>query len=110
MQTSALLSYGKVCGKALNCLDVGGESSALIVAGGSDPVLRIWDPRKPGTVAPIFQFSSHSSRITACKWHWPLATIDSHKDKVLTADWWKDDSIISGGADSKLCIYSGMAI
>ncbi|KAJ4981075.1 hypothetical protein NE237_031912 [Protea cynaroides] len=100
-------------GKALNCLDVGGESSALIAAGGSDPVLRIWDPRKPGTLAPIFQLSSHSSWITACKWHkkswfhlvsasydgklmlwdlrtaWPLAVMNSHNDKVLCADWWK---------------------
>ncbi|XP_042479237.1 ribosome biogenesis protein WDR12 homolog [Macadamia integrifolia] len=118
------------CGKALNCLDVGGESSALVAAGGSDPILRIWDPRKPGTLAPIFQFSSHSSWITACKWHkkswfhlvsasydgklmlwdlrtaWPLAVLNSHNDKVLCADWWKGDSIVSGGADSKLCISS----
>uniref|UniRef100_A0A5B7AT01 Ribosome biogenesis protein WDR12 homolog n=1 Tax=Davidia involucrata TaxID=16924 RepID=A0A5B7AT01_DAVIN len=118
------------CGKVINCLDVGGESSALIAAGGSDPVVRIWDPRKPGTLAPIFQFSSHTSWISACKWHnkswfhlvsasydgkvmlwdlrtaWPLAVIDLHEDKVLCADWWKDDSVISGGADSKLCISS----
>ncbi|XP_043711024.1 ribosome biogenesis protein WDR12 homolog isoform X2 [Telopea speciosissima] len=118
------------CGKALNCLDVGGESSALIAAGGSDPVLRIWDPRKPGSSAPIFQFSSHSSWITACKWHkrswfhlvsasydgklmlwdlrtaWPLTVLNSHNDKVLCADWWKGDSVVSGGADSELCISS----
>ena len=36
------------CGKALNCIDVGGESSALISAGASDGTLRIWDPRRPG--------------------------------------------------------------
>ncbi|PPR93837.1 hypothetical protein GOBAR_AA26828 [Gossypium barbadense] len=35
------------CGKALNCIDIGGEGLALITAGGSDPILRIWDPRKP---------------------------------------------------------------
>ncbi|KAJ4707310.1 Ribosome biogenesis protein WDR12-like [Melia azedarach] len=122
------------CGKALNCIDVGGEGSALIAAGGSDPVLRIWDPRKPGTSAPVFQFSSHNSWISACKWHdkswfhlisasydgkvmlwdlrtaWPLSVIDSHKDKVMCADWWRGDSVISGGADSKLCIYSGIPI
>lgn len=126
--------WNMVCGKVLNCLVVGGESSALIAAGGSDPILRIWDPRKPGSLAPIFQFSSHSSWITAIKWHsrsmfhlvsasydgkvmlwdlrtaWPLAVIDSHKDKVLCADWWKDDSVASGGADSKLCISSGISI
>ncbi|KAJ6683995.1 hypothetical protein OIU85_007668 [Salix viminalis] len=34
------------CGKPLNCLHVGGEGSALIAAGGSDPILRIWDPTK----------------------------------------------------------------
>ncbi|KAJ6364715.1 hypothetical protein OIU76_029643 [Salix suchowensis] len=122
------------CGKALNCLHVGGEGSALIAAGGSDPILRIWDPRKPGTSAPIYQFSSHNSWISACKWHakslfhllsasydgkvmlwdlrtaWPLAIIDSHEDKVLCADWWKGDSVISGGVDSKLCISSGISV
>ncbi|XP_031268479.1 ribosome biogenesis protein WDR12 homolog [Pistacia vera] len=122
------------CGKVLHCIDVGGEGSALIAAGGSDPILRIWDPRKPGTSAPVFQFSSHSSWISACKWHnkssfhlisasydgkvmlwdlrtaWPLAVIDSHKDKVLSADWWRGDSVVSGGADSKLCISSGIYI
>ncbi|RHN48318.1 putative transcription factor WD40-like family [Medicago truncatula] len=118
------------CGKALNCLDIGGESSALIAVGGSDPVVRIWDPRKPGTSAPVFQFASHTSWVTTVKWHdkslfhllsasydgkvmlwdlrtaWPLSTIESHSDKVLCADWWKSDSVISGGADSKLCISS----
>ncbi|KAL2335449.1 hypothetical protein Fmac_016662 [Flemingia macrophylla] len=114
----------------LNCLDIGGEASSLIAAGGSDPVLRIWDPRKPGTSAPVFQFASHTSWVSACKWHdsssfhllsssydgkvmlwdlrtaWPLSIIESHSDKVLSADWWKSDSVISGGADSKLCISS----
>ncbi|MCL7035648.1 hypothetical protein MKW94_001977 [Papaver nudicaule] len=122
------------CGKALNGLDVGGDSSALIAAGGSDPVLRIWDPRKSGSSAPVFQFASHSSWITACKWHdssrqhllsssydgkvmlwdlrtaWPLSVIESHKDKVLCADWWRGDSVVSGGADSNLCISSEVSI
>nr|XP_043616897.1 ribosome biogenesis protein WDR12 homolog [Erigeron canadensis] len=122
------------CGKVINCIDVGGESSALIAGGGSDPILRIWDPRKPGTLAPSFQFSSHTSWITACKWHkrswfhllsasydgkvmlwdlrtaWPLAIIDSHEDKVLCADWWNGDSVVSGGADSKLRISSETCI
>ncbi|KAJ4908346.1 Transducin/WD40 repeat-like superfamily protein [Raphanus sativus] len=121
-------------GKALNTVDVGGEGSALVAAGGSDPVLRVWDPRKPGTSAPVFQFSSHSSWISACKWHksswfhllsasydgkimlwdlrtaWPLSIIDSHKDKVLCADWWKGDSVVSGGADSNLRVSSGISI
>ncbi|KAF3444856.1 hypothetical protein FNV43_RR14549 [Rhamnella rubrinervis] len=121
-------------GKVLNCLDIGGESSSLIAGGGSDPIIRIWDPRKPGTSAPVFQFSSHTSWVSACKWHdkswfhlvsasydgkvmlwdlrtaWPLAVIDSHEDKVLCADWWKGDSVISGGADSKLCISSGVSV
>ncbi|GLT72193.1 hypothetical protein SLA2020_441470 [Shorea laevis] len=122
------------CGKVLSCVDVGGEGSALIAAGGSDPILRIWDPRKPGTCAPVFQFSSHTSWVSACKWHnkswfhlvsasydgkvmlwdlrtaWPLAVIESHEDKVLCADWWRGDSVISGGADSKLCISSGIPV
>ncbi|KAK9272420.1 hypothetical protein L1049_002793 [Liquidambar formosana] len=127
-------SLNMFCGKVLNCLDIGGESSALIAAGGSDPILRIWDPRKPGTSAPVFQFSSHTSWISACKWHhkswfhllsasydgkvmlwdlrtaWPLSIIDSHQDKVLCADWWKGDSVISGGADTKLCISSEISV
>ncbi|CAN8236305.1 unnamed protein product [Cochlearia groenlandica] len=127
-------SLNLFCGKALNTLDVGGEGSALVAAGGSDPILRVWDPRKPGTSAPVFQFSSHSSWISACKWHksswfhllsasydgkimlwdlrtaWPLSVIDTHNDKVLSADWWKGDSVISGGADSNLRISSGIAI
>ncbi|KAJ4912100.1 Transducin/WD40 repeat-like superfamily protein [Raphanus sativus] len=122
------------CGKALNTVGVGGEGSALVAAGGSDPVLRVWDPRKPGTSAPVFQFSSHSSWISTCKWHesswfhllsasydgkimlwdlrtaWPLSIIDTHKDKVLCADWWKGDSVVSGGADSNLRISSRISI
>ncbi|CAA2957696.1 ribosome biogenesis WDR12 homolog [Olea europaea subsp. europaea] len=122
------------CGKAINCLDIGGESSALIAAGGSDPIIRIWDPRKPGKYDPIFQLSGHNSWISSCKWHnkswfhlvsasydgkvmiwdlraaFPLHVIESHKNKVLCADWWKDDSVISGGVDSKLCISSGISV
>ncbi|KAF2299327.1 hypothetical protein GH714_031567 [Hevea brasiliensis] len=114
------------CGKALNCVHVGGEGSALIAAGGSDPILRIWDPRK--------QFSSHTSWISGCKWHdkswfhllsasydgkvmlwdlrtaWPLSVIESHEDKVLCADWWKGDSVVSGGVDCKLCISSDIGV
>ncbi|KAL6521748.1 hypothetical protein OROGR_018317 [Orobanche gracilis] len=40
-------SLSMYCGKVISCIDIGGESSALIAAGGSDPVIRIWDPRKP---------------------------------------------------------------
>ncbi|KAH7425077.1 hypothetical protein KP509_11G038700 [Ceratopteris richardii] len=117
--------------KALHCLSVGGENMSLFAAGGADPVLRIWDPRMPGTNTPIFQLSSHNAWISACKWHsssshhifsasydgsiklWdlrskiPLLTIDAHKGKVLSADWWNKDSIVSGGTDSLLQIFSG---
>ncbi|KAG4947309.1 hypothetical protein JHK87_043316 [Glycine soja] len=37
---------GSVAGRR-DVLNIGGEGSALIVAGGSDPVVRIWDPCKP---------------------------------------------------------------
>ncbi|XP_057807935.1 ribosome biogenesis protein WDR12 homolog isoform X1 [Salvia miltiorrhiza] len=127
-------SFTMSCGKAINSLSIGGESCALIAAGSSDPVLRVWDPRKPGTLSPIFQFSSHNSWISSCKWHdkswyhlasasydgkvmlwdlrtaWPLSVIDTHGDKVLCADWWKGDSVVSGGADSKLRISSGVSV
>ncbi|MCO5608005.1 hypothetical protein L7F22_062208 [Adiantum nelumboides] len=93
--------------KALHCLSVGGDNMALFAAGGADPVLRIWDPRMPGTNTPIFQLASHKAWITACKWHrhsrnhilsashdgsiklWdlrskiPLQTVDAHKGKVI---------------------------
>ncbi|GFP90405.1 ribosome biogenesis protein wdr12 homolog [Phtheirospermum japonicum] len=85
------------CGKAVNCLDIGGESSALIAVGGSDPVIRIWDPRKPVMLWDL-------------RTAWPLTVIDPHNDKVLCADWWKNDSVISGGADSKLHISSGIPV
>lgn len=45
------LLHIQYCGKVINCIDVGGESSALIAGGGSDPILRIWDPRKPGILS-----------------------------------------------------------
>ncbi|KAM7519528.1 hypothetical protein LguiB_018490 [Lonicera macranthoides] len=105
-------SMNMFCGKVFNCLDVGGER----------------------TSAPIYQFSSNTSWISACKWHdkswfhllsasydgkvmlwdlrtaWPVTVIDSHKDKVLCADWWKGDSVVSGGVDSKLCISSEISL
>lgn len=77
------------CGKVINCLDIGGESSALIAGGGSDPVLRIWDPRKPGTLSPIFQFASHNSWISSCKWHpksWFHLVSASYDGKVMLWD------------------------
>ncbi|GLJ38552.1 hypothetical protein SUGI_0785750 [Cryptomeria japonica] len=122
------------CGKVLLCLSIGGENSALIAAAGADSVLRIWDPRLPGSLKPILQLSSHKSWISACKWHaeskhhlisasydgtvklWdirskvPLATLEAHTDKVLCADWWKGDRIVSGGAESKLQIFSNLNI
>ncbi|KAI3854688.1 hypothetical protein MKW92_042591 [Papaver armeniacum] len=89
------------CGKVLNDLDVGGDSSALIAADGSDPVLRIWDPRKSGSSAPVLQFASHSSWITACKWH------DSLRKHLLSSKWYMYlcSSIniwVTGGADGIL--------
>ncbi|MCD7458951.1 hypothetical protein HAX54_039675 [Datura stramonium] len=117
-------SLNLYCNKVINCLDIGGEGSALIAAGGSDPVLRIYGSSQIGTSAPVYQFSSHSSWISACKWHekswfhlvsasydgkvmlWDLRTAD----KVLCADWWKGESVISGGADSRLCISSDVCV
>ncbi|XP_042976358.1 uncharacterized protein LOC122307508 [Carya illinoinensis] len=81
--------HGQFCGKVHSCFDVGGESSALIAAGASDPILRIWDPRKPGTSAPVFQFSSHTSWVSACKWHkksWFHLVFASYDGKVMLWD------------------------
>ncbi|XP_021724368.1 ribosome biogenesis protein WDR12 homolog [Chenopodium quinoa] len=127
-------TWSMFSGKVLNCIDVGGESSGLVSAGGSDGTLRIWDPRRRGTLAPVYQFSSHTNWISSCKWHkkswfhlvsasydgkvmlwdlrtaWPLSVIDSHNDKVLSVDWWKGNSVVSGGADSKMCISSEIPV
>ncbi|CAM6107149.1 unnamed protein product [Calypogeia fissa] len=122
------------CSKALLCLSIGGEGSALIATGGADRVLRIWDPRMVGVAVPVLQLTSHQGWITSCRWHrrstyhilssshdgtvklWdvrakvPLHTADAHTDKVFCADWWKDDCIVSGGADSKLNILHGVKL
>ncbi|EFJ22134.1 hypothetical protein SELMODRAFT_175982 [Selaginella moellendorffii] len=117
------------CSKALHCLSVGGEGSSLVATGGADPVLRIWDTRMPGTVVPVLQLTSHTSWISACKWHrqspkhlltssydgtvkmWdirskvPLQTVEAHKDKVLCADWWREDTVVTGGADCEFKLF-----
>eukprot|EP00850_Spirogloea_muscicola_P000678 SM000002S05758 [mRNA] locus=s2:2022853:2028350:+ [translate_table: standard] len=50
-------------GRALHCLDVGGDSAALLAAGGADSTLRIWDPRVatggPSGLAHGHQMASH---------------------------------------------------
>ncbi|KAL6526494.1 hypothetical protein OROGR_015584 [Orobanche gracilis] len=47
-------SLSMYCGKVISCIDIGGESSALIAAGGCDSVIRIWDPRKPASRPPTY--------------------------------------------------------
>ncbi|KAL0381009.1 UNVERIFIED_CONTAM: Ribosome biogenesis protein WDR12 [Sesamum angustifolium] len=76
------------CGKVINCLDIGGKVL---------PLLQL------AVLTLFFEYGILASQ-------WPLAVLDTHKDKVLCADWWKNDSVISGGADSKLCISSGISI
>ncbi|KAF2313664.1 hypothetical protein GH714_012639 [Hevea brasiliensis] len=82
----------------------------------------------------LFISSSHTSWVSACKWHdkswfhllsasydgkvmlwdlrtaWPLAVIESHEDKVLCVDWWRGDNLVSGGVDCKLCISSDSSV
>ncbi|KAK9068713.1 hypothetical protein SSX86_012828 [Deinandra increscens subsp. villosa] len=124
-----------VSGKAIYCIDVGGESSTLIAGGGIDPVLNIWDLRQKGTLAPCFRLSSHTFTIATCKWHksscfqllsasfdkkvilWDIRTTHlylevrkqcslSQNSQVLCADWWNGDRVVSGGSDSTLRISS----
>jgi ribosome biogenesis protein YTM1 len=40
----------------------------------------------------------------------PLHTLQAHNDKALSADWWKEDSIISGGADAQLQVFSNLRL
>ncbi|GBG61049.1 hypothetical protein CBR_g18642 [Chara braunii] len=93
--------------KAVHCLSVqDDDASSLIATGGSDNVLRIWDPRASDTAAPVMQLSSHKNWITAVKWStksenlllsashdntvkiWdrrskiPLHTVTDHNDKL----------------------------
>lgn len=51
--------------------------------------IRLGRPISAGTLAPIFQFSSHSSWITACKWHtrsWFHLLSASYDGKVMLWD------------------------
>eukprot|EP00897_Mesotaenium_endlicherianum_P005871 jgi/Mesen1/5311/ME000264S04333 len=116
--------------KAVLSLSVGGDGSALLATGGADSILRIWDTRAAESTAPVQQLLSHRGWITSVKWAkgsahhllsashdgsiklWdtrtkiPLYSLDAHTDKVLCADWWSNNTVISGGADSKLAIQS----
>ncbi|PPS07078.1 hypothetical protein GOBAR_AA13581 [Gossypium barbadense] len=60
------------CGKALNCIDIGGEGLALTAAGGSDLVLRIWNPRKPGTTNYTRLRSKNNLQTAHNDWLLPL--------------------------------------
>ncbi|XP_038998447.1 ribosome biogenesis protein WDR12 homolog, partial [Hibiscus syriacus] len=97
-----------------------------------DHSVRKWDVETGKDLSDIF--SSHSSWISDCKWHswssfhllsssydgkvmlwdlrtaFPLAIIDSHKNKVLCAGWWKGDCVVSGGAGAQLRISSDISI
>ncbi|KAL8463590.1 hypothetical protein ACS0TY_034301 [Phlomoides rotata] len=98
------------CGKVIICLDIGGESSAIIAAGGSDPVLRMWDPRKPRSLSPIFQFASHNSWISSCKWHrkfWFHLVSASYDRKVML---WDLRTAVCSYFTSTLCTYFNICI
>ena len=56
-------------------------------------------------LASLFHLFFNAKILTFSLIRWPLLLI-----QVLCADWWKGDSVISGGADSKLCISSGISV
>eukprot|EP00850_Spirogloea_muscicola_P023179 SM000334S12548 [mRNA] locus=s334:56275:59967:- [translate_table: standard] len=121
-------------GRALHCLDVGGDDAALLAAGGADSTLRIWDPRTANSITPAMQLVAHRGWLTAIKWQVPLVkvpvtvsvtrlyceavghaqqgdlvplhTLETHKDKVLCADWWRGDSVVAGGCDGALGVLA----
>ena len=110
-----------------------GSVATLVACGGSDTVLRVWDPRNrpsDGRAADVTFYSKHKGWITALAWcpgrehhlisaaHdgsvalWdlrssvPLYTLESHRGKALCADWLGPGLFASGGTDNRVALAS----
>ena len=100
--------------------------SNLLATSEHDGVIRIWDPRIKKEEIMKTALHSHKSWATSVEWcplspHilasgsydgtvkvWdirssvPMYTMSSHEDKVLCVDWYRGNTVVSGGADKLL--------
>lgn len=110
-----------------------GSSSSVVALGGSDRVLRVWDARGvSGEGLAVKAYAAHEGWISSLAWRpgssyhlvsgghdgaikmWdirtavPLATLQQHKEeaKVLCVGWWGSQTLVSGGSDCKVQLYS----
>jgi ribosome biogenesis protein YTM1 len=120
--------------KAVYAVAAPRDSSARLVAfGGSDKVLRIWDTRGvSGEGLAVKSYAAHEGWISSLAWRpgssyhvasgghdgavklWdirtsvPLGSLQQHQEgaKVLCVGWWGEHTLVSGGSDCKLQVYS----
>jgi ribosome biogenesis protein YTM1 len=110
-----------------------GGSSSVVAFGGSDRVLRVWDARGvSGEGLAVKAYAAHEGWISSLAWRpgssyhlisgghdgavkmWdirtavPLGTLQQHKEdaKVLCVGWWGSETLVSGGSDCKVQLYS----
>jgi ribosome biogenesis protein YTM1 len=108
-------------------------SSSVVAFGGSDRVLRVWDTRGvTGEGLAVKAYAAHEGWISSIAWRpgssfhmvtgghdgavklWdirtgvPLGSLQQHKEgeKVLCVGWWGGETLVSGGSDCKVQVYS----
>jgi ribosome biogenesis protein YTM1 len=113
--------------------DGSSSSSSIVAFGGSDRVLRVWDARGvSGEGLAVKAYNAHEGWISSIAWRpdssfhlvtgghdgavklWdirtavPLGSLQQHKEdaKVLCVGWWGGQTLVSGGSDCKLQLYS----
>jgi len=118
--------------QTINCKDsaVTGLSYAnnLIISGHEDAYIKAWDPRANDT-APVKIYKAHNIWISQIRslesnqnvfvsgaydnnvkvWDlrssYPLFSIKTHTDRVFSVEWRGDETILSGGSDSKVAVH-----
>ncbi|KIZ06505.1 hypothetical protein MNEG_1452 [Monoraphidium neglectum] len=114
-------------------------SSGVLVFGGADTCIRVWDSRARGEALSVKGYAAGDSWLAGLAWRpeggggtgsehhvagvshdgsmrmWdlrtsvPLGTVKQHANKALAVTWWGPHTIASGGADCKLQLYELLA-